>query len=259
MPSTQSTPKEISPDQFQFLTALRAVTDMLPLGFAVIPWGILCGSLAIEIGLNPWQAQAMSLFVFAGAAQLASLNLLAGSGSMASIMTSTAVISARHLLYSAVIREDVRHLPLRWRVSLAFVLTDEMFAMALAHQAKTKRFDPHYALISGFAFYFIWNVSTLAGITLGTQIPNLDQLGLEFAIAATFIALVVPNIKDSPTLIAVAVSALVALACKHFQIPHGMILATGTGMVAAYIALQYSKRNGKQKGTLSTENAKEVK
>jgi predicted branched-subunit amino acid permease len=73
----------------------RGFIDMFPLCVAVIPWGILCGSLATQVGLSPWQAQAMSLFVFAGAAQLAGMQLI-GLGSPAMpILSSTFVISAR--------------------------------------------------------------------------------------------------------------------------------------------------------------------
>ena len=67
---------------------LAAFFDILPLSIAVIPWGILCGSLAIQVGLSPLQSQLMSLLVFAGAAQLSALTLVGASGGIATILGS---------------------------------------------------------------------------------------------------------------------------------------------------------------------------
>lgn len=216
-------------------TARSAILDILPLALAVMPWGMLCGSLALQSGLSPWQAQFMSLAVFAGAAQLAALGLISGgSGNVAAIVSSTAVVSSRHLLYSAVLRPAVMALPLRWRLALAFLLTDEMFAVTLAHQRRTGGFSPAYALLSGLVFYLAWNAATLAGILVGSLLGDLDQLGFDFAIAAIFIAMVVPAVHSRPMLAAVLVSGTLAVLCHVHQIPQGVLLASLAGMTLGY-------------------------
>ncbi|OZG73062.1 branched-chain amino acid ABC transporter permease [Hahella sp. CCB-MM4] len=209
--------------------------DILPLALAVVPWGVLCGSLAVEAGLTPLQAQFMSLLVFAGAAQLAGISIIGAAGSLSSILMSTGVISARHLLYSAVLRDDIRPLSLAWRVALAFFLTDEMFAVTMAFKARYKVFSPLYSLLTGFLFYLVWNLATFAGIMAGKLLPDLQQLGLEFAIAATFIAIVVPQIRSFPVLGAVIASAVTALACQYFNINNGLVIATAVGMVSGFL------------------------
>lgn len=173
-----------------------AVLAAMPLSVAVIPWGILCGTLSIESGLNSWQAQLMSLAVFAGAAQLAGLTIFAAAGSWANLLNSTTMISVRHLLYSAAYKDDVALLPLWKKLLFAFLLTDEMFAIAKVEQTKTGQFDYWYAVTAGFAFYMVWNVATFVGIFFANTMNNIADMGFDFAIAATFIAMIVPMVKQ---------------------------------------------------------------
>ena len=233
MSSRTAIAKESFPSDFK--TMNRAIIDIFPLALAVVPWGILCGSLAINIGLTPLQAQLMSLLVFAGAAQLAALTILGAVGPLSSIYSSTFVISSRHLLYSAVFRDHVRKSSLGLRCSIAFFLTDEMFAVTCAYMEKTKNFSAVYALSSGITFYLIWNISTFAGIIAGQHIPNLEHLGLEFAIAATFIAIVMPTIKNRSTLMAIISSGLSAIFFSLFIKEYALIAATFIGMLFAYL------------------------
>ncbi|MFY8297565.1 AzlC family ABC transporter permease [Pseudoalteromonas sp. SS15] len=227
-------PMQAENQQGNLSIIVRGFIDMFPLCVAVIPWGILCGSLAIQVGLSPWQAQAMSLFVFAGAAQLAGMQLI-GLGSPAMpILSSTFVISSRHLLYSAVFQSYVKDLPLFKRIVFAFFLTDEMFALTNAFIAKNKRFCYVYAVASGFAFYVMWNLATLVGIVAGNNIENLQAYGLEFAIAATFIALVVPAIKDKPVLMSVLASGASVLVLELIAFEYALIASTFIGMFAGY-------------------------
>jgi len=213
---------------------VQALIDVFPLALAMLPWGVLCGSLSIEMGLSAWQAQCMSLFVFAGAAQLSSLNLLGVMAPPAAIVSSTVVISSRHLLYSAVLRSDVAHLSLRWRCLLAFLLTDEMFALAVAFKQKYRYFSPLYALIVGLGIYSVWNIATLIGIVASQQWAGLSHLGLEFAVAAIFIAIVIPMIKSFPILVAVLISGVTAIICTQFSVENGLLIAAGLGMLAGY-------------------------
>ncbi len=120
----------------------RATLDMLPLSISVTPWGILCGALALQAGLSPLQAQLMSLLVYAGAAQLSATTLFGAGTPLLPIMSSTMVITSQHLLYGFTFRRDVLPLSLRWRASLAFFLTDEMFAVALKDRERSGHFDP---------------------------------------------------------------------------------------------------------------------
>ncbi len=241
---SENLPAQTNTQPSNFGTCVKGVIDTMPLSLAVVPWGILCGSLAISAGLSPLQAQLMSLLVFAGAAQLAGVSLLGAGASASAIYSSTFVISSRHLLYSAVFREHVRGYSLWLRSVVAFFLTDEMFALTIAYIEKHKEFSVVYALASGICFYVFWNIATYAGIVAGQHIPNLQELGLEFAIAATFIAIVIPSIKNNSTLMSVLVSGGSILLFSWLEIEQGLIFATLAGMAAGYITWRQEQKRG---------------
>lgn len=213
---------------------LQAIIDVTPLSLAVIPWGILCGSLAIEAGLSAWQAQLMSLLIFAGAAQLSGINLIGAGTTLSGLLNSTAMISSRHLLYSAAYEKEIRHLSLPKRLVFAFLLTDEMFAVASAYQEKHGVLNYRYAIVSGAAFYAVWNLATLVGVLSAKSIENIDKLGLDFAIAAIFIAMTVPRIKGFPLLVAVSTSGILAVWFELMQFKHGLMVAGLIGMAIGY-------------------------
>ncbi|WP_318456893.1 AzlC family ABC transporter permease [Photobacterium leiognathi] len=234
-----TSPHHITPQKIIF----RATLDILPLCAAITPWGILCGSLAIQIGLTALQAQLLSLMVFAGAAQLAATSLLGAGVSYSPIFSSTFVISSRHLLYSAVFQKYIKDLSLPRRLCFAFFLTDEMFALTSAYIEKHKSFNYLYAISTGIVFYLMWNIATFAGIVIGNNITNFDALGLEFAIAATFIAIVIPSIKNSPILISVLTSGITVLVLELFEFSFSLIASTVMGMLAGYFTQRKGLKN----------------
>ncbi len=207
---------------------------MIPLSIAVIPWGLLAGSFAIEAGLTSWESQALSAILFAGSAQLVATGMLKAGASLATMLLATFFITSRHLLYSVSMRSKISPLPLKWRLTLGFLLTDELFA--ICGQQSDKQFVRWYALGAGLSFYLCWNLATLVGIVAGSYIPAMNELGLEFAVAATFIAIVIPNIKSSPVLISVLVALVLSVLSSHLGIESGLMIASVGGMVAGYLA-----------------------
>ncbi|WP_174244278.1 AzlC family ABC transporter permease [Vibrio atypicus] len=213
---------------------LQGTLAMIPLSIAVIPWGLLAGSFAIEAGLTSWESQALSAILFAGSAQLVATGMLKAGASLATMLLATFFITSRHLLYSVSMRSKISPLPLKWRLTLGFLLTDELFA--ICGQQSDKQFDRWYALGAGLSFYLCWNLATLVGIVAGSYIPAMNELGLEFAVAATFIAIVIPNIKSSPVLISVLVALVLSVLSSHLGIESGLMIASVGGMVAGYLA-----------------------
>ncbi len=212
---------------------LQGTVAMLPLSIAVIPWGLLAGSYAVESGLTIIESQALSAILFAGSAQLVATGMIKAGASLTTMLLATFFITSRHFLYSVSMRSKVSPLPLRWRLALGYLLTDELFA--LCGQQSDKQFDRWYALGAGLSFYLFWNIVTFIGILAGNYIPSMNELGLEFAVAATFIAIVIPNIKTSPVLAAVVASLVIAVTCSYFAIESGLMIASVGGMVAGYL------------------------
>ncbi|ALP43191.1 AzlC family ABC transporter permease [Aeromonas schubertii] len=206
---------------------------MLPLSVAVLPWGILAGSFAIECGLTPWEGQAMSAILFAGAAQLAAMGLIKGGAGIATLLLTNLFITSRHLLYSLAMREAISPLPLRWRLPLGFLLTDELFALCGHHGPE--RFDRWYALGAGLSFYLIWNLATLLGMVAGSQLPWMKDLGLEFVVAATFIAITVPAIRHRGVLLCMLTALVLSVLLSVWQVEGAMMLASAAAMVVGYL------------------------
>jgi 4-azaleucine resistance transporter AzlC len=224
---------------------LAGALAVMPLSIAVIPWGILAGSLALDAGLNPFESQAMSAIVFAGAAQLVAVGMIKAGLGLTSILITTILITSRHLLYSMAMREQISPMPLKWRLSLGFLLTDELFAIIAKNKDQaSKPLNPWYALGGGLSFYLTWNIASAVGIIIGHNIPNLDSWGLDFAIAATFIAIVTPQINRPSILICVLVSLVCSVICELFQIPSGLLIASLLGMTCGTL---YARVTGENK------------
>ncbi|MBT4078723.1 MAG: AzlC family ABC transporter permease [Gammaproteobacteria bacterium] len=211
---------------------LKGAAIILPLSIAVIPWGILAGSLAVEAGLFDLQAQAVSAIVFAGSVQLVGMGLIKAGASLTTLLLTTLFLTSRHLLYSATMRTRISHLPVHQRLILGFLLTDELFAVC-SHQTR-KQFNFWYAFGAGFSFYFIWQLASLSGIILGQSIPNLDQYGLDFAVAATFIAIVLPTIKKLSVLVTVVIALILSVVFSVLEIEGGIIYSSLIAMSIGY-------------------------
>ncbi len=221
---------------------LKGFFDMLPLNLAVLPWGILCGSLAMQNGFTAVEAQLMSALVFAGSAQLVAIELIAGNTPLLTILFTTFIISSRHFLYGLAVRHKVIDQPLRWRLPVSFVLTDELFAFSHHPKAYRTKLRLIYALSAGFSFYLAWNLWTLLGIVAGALLPDLTHLGLDFAIAATFIALVVPGVKNLPTLLTVVTAGLSATWLKSIGFDLWLVCAALIGMSVGYFSHHWQSK-----------------
>ena len=218
--------------------------DTVPMLVGAAPFGMIFGTLAATAQLSGWQAQLMSLCVFAGSSQFIALGLLAGHAGILLIWLATFIVNLRHLLYAATLLPHVRHLPSRWRWLLGFLLTDETFAVVDVYYRK----HPHaplghwYFFGSGVSMYVNWQCWTLVGLAFGKLFPSLQTLGLDFAMAATFIAIVVPQLARLPNFGAAVAAGSVAFLLNDLPYKLGLlaaiVLGVGTGLVMSrWIAL----------------------
>ncbi|WED24478.1 AzlC family ABC transporter permease [Vibrio sp. JC009] len=210
----------------------KGVLAITPLSVAVIPWGFLVGSFAMDVGLSPFEGQALSAIIFAGSAQLVAVGMFKAGVGLSTMLLTTFFITSRHFLYSVSMRSKIAPLPLKWRLILGFLLTDELFA--IVGNQSPDRFKVWYAFGAGFSFYLVWNIATLVGIIAGSQIPNLEQYGLEFAVAATFIALVVPILKNVPVLVSAAVALVLSVVLELQGVEGSLMISSILGMLSGY-------------------------
>lgn len=153
-------------------------------------------------------------------------------GSVWAVLLTTLVVNLRHLLYSASVQPYVAHLPRRWRLALAFGLTDETFAVVQRRYLVRGLTPLGHWYHAGVAvpLYLGWGGSSLAGIVCGRQVPDLAGWGLDFAMLATFIGIVVPALRHWPQIAAALVAGAVALACHGLPYQLGLMAAALAGI-----------------------------
>lgn len=215
----------------EFLAGCR---DEAPLQLGVIPFGMLYGIGAVAAGMPVWLAQLTSMVVFAGAAQLVIVQMLSAAAGALPIGLTAALLNLRHLLYSASVAGHVRHLPRRWRVVLAYLLTDEAYAVAILRYARPVGPGPDlrhwYFLGCGLTLWGCWQLSTALGIAFGARIP--PEWDIDFAVPLTFIALLTLLVKERAGQAAALVAALAVLALAALPFRLGLVLAIVLGLLA---------------------------
>lgn len=215
----------------EFLAGLKAE---LPLVVGVVPFGLIYGVLAVGAGLPPVAAQAMSAIIFAGSSQFIAAQLY-GVGTPAPVIVLTvAAVNLRHALYSASIAPYIEHLPARWKWFLAYLLTDEAYAVSILHyrQEGELRHKHWFFLASGLLLWLAWQASTAAGVFLGAAVPA--SWSLDFTLALTFIAILVPALTDRATVGAAVCAGLVALLVAGLPLKLGLVSAALAGILAGY-------------------------
>ena len=192
---------------------------------------MIYGVLALNAGLSPAPAQLMSSIIFAGSAQFITAQLIRDAVPGFVIVLTIAVVNLRHLLYSASVAPYVRALPMRWKVLLSYLLTDEAYAVTIVnYEQEGAAPSSHWFFFgAGLTLWVSWQISTAVGVWLGTTLP--ESWPLDFALPITFIALIVPALKDRPAIAASLSAGTVALLAYDLPYKLGLMLAGVLGIV----------------------------
>jgi len=237
-----------------FWAGVRAEIPLLIGGF---PFGMIYGALAINAGLSTSAAQMMSSLVFAGSAQFITTELLRESAPGLVILLTIAVVNLRHMLYSASLAPYLASLSTRWKVLLAYLLTDEAYAPTVIHYEKegATPFGHFFLLGAGLTLWIDWQISTALGIFLGAAIP--ESWSLDFALPLTFIAMVVPVLKNRPAIAAAISAGVVALFAHTLPYQLGLIVAAVVGITVGTL-LEAGKSAKGSSSPEGTSPSKEV-
>lgn len=213
----------------------KGVLAEAPILLGVAPFGLLYGALAMDAGLGMPAAQAMSSILFAGSAQLIAVKMIGTGLPVLAIILVVFVVNLRHALYSASMAPHVRHLSPAWKFLLAYLLTDEAYAVTITHyqHADNSSWKHWYFLGAGLTLWAAWQASTAIGIFIGARIPPGWPLG--FVLPLTFIALVVPALKDRAGILASVVAALAGLLTIGFPFRLGLLLAAFLGILTGML------------------------
>jgi len=187
------------------------VWDSVPLTIGVVPFGITCGIMALTAGLTAGEALLMSTCVFAGASQFVAITMLgAGVSGWSLIVFTTLLINIRHLLMGASLAPYIMRLPISVQALLSFGMVDETYAITIDRIHK-KGYSANYQLGANTAFYSVWILSTAVGVLLSGYITDPLAWGLDFAMPAIFLAMLIPRLINSTAVVVCGVAALVAI------------------------------------------------
>ena len=223
-------PKSVSPAAAAFVSGARAIVPAL---FALLPFGLAFGATAAGSGFSAIEALGMSVFIAAGAAQLAALPLLSDGASVAVVVLTVLVINLRLMLYGASMAPHFRPLPLWWKGLLSYHLTDQAYAATITRfdDGETQEPDKRwYFLGTGLAIWTTWQAATMTGVFLGARIS--ESWSLDFILPLVFIALAIPAIKDRTTGAAALAAGVAAVFAASLPLNLGLIGAALVGVLA---------------------------
>lgn len=226
--------------QKEFFSGMR---DTFPLLLGAFPFGMIYGALAMTAGLSRSATMAMSAFVFAGSSQFIAVGLVAAHAPVAIIVLTTFIVNLRHMLYSATLLPYLKPLPRKWRMALAFWLTDETFAVSVLryHRKDALNVAHWYQLGSSIAMYLNWQFWCFVGMVLGDRIPDASNWGLDVAMPVTFIGMIIPFVKSWPMGVCVLTAGAASLMTLSLPYKLGIMVSAFAG-IGAGLAAEYGGR-----------------
>lgn len=230
-------PRHFSPPPLQlhpqFLAAVKACLPVLP---GVLAFGAISGVAMVAAGMPHYMAMAMSVLVYAGASQLAALQLVTSGTPLAIAILAGLVINLRFSIYSLSITPHLAAAGPRWKPLLAYLLSDNGYAMSLrGYERSLERPDKvWYYFGCCSAIWITWQIGTLTGILLGTRIPAGWRL--EFSIVLTFLGIVAPTIRDRAVAAAACAAGITAVLAWSLPLRLGLLVAVAAGIAAGMLA-----------------------
>jgi 4-azaleucine resistance transporter AzlC len=191
-----------------------ALAQGWPVLITVLVVGMSFGIVARQEGLSPVEIMAMSVLIFAGAAQFAMVQLFKDGVGWPLIVATVLLINLRHLLMAAALRPYFARVSVARRLAAAFVLTDEAFAMAIGW-FRRGRTEVAYYVTFAVALYVLWNAASVIGMLVGPSIGEPRRFGVDFTITATFIAIVVIGVRRRSDAVVAIAAALMASALAY--------------------------------------------
>jgi 4-azaleucine resistance transporter AzlC len=229
----------------------RLFVDATGITISALGFGFVYGLSAREVGFSPIEVLAMSLLVFGGASQFASVGYVASGLPWAGIVVLTALLNARHLLYSAALGPWFRGVPFGRRAVASHLLTDEAFALSVGHFRRIGRFDEWGYWVGAVVSTFIpWTIATLLGALIGGQIPDPSRFGIDIIFPAAMIGLSVGLITGRRELVAACVGAFVGVVAALLTSPSvGIIIG---GLAGPLVGLLVPKPLANESAPLGT-------
>jgi 4-azaleucine resistance transporter AzlC len=206
------------------------VRATLPLGVAVLGFGISFGVLARTAGMGSVAPIVMSATTFAGSAQFAAASVLNAGGSVATAVVAAVLLNARYAPIGVSVAPSLHG---SWwsRFLHGQLVVDESWAIASEGDG---RYNPRVLLGAGLTIYVAWVLGTILGVAFGDVIGDPARLGLDAAFPALFLALLVPQLTSARAKQAAVLGATIALVLTPFTPPGVPIIAASAACLLGW-------------------------
>ena len=214
---------------------LSGATDIVPLIIGAIPFGLIVGVTSASLGLDALESTAASAVIFAGAAQLATYDLLGQNAPWLVVAATAILINLRFMLYSAALSSTFAEEAWWKRAAYSYLLTDQVYALSASRSLREPNAHHAGAYYFGAAvsMWLMWMTTTFIGSYAGAAIPA--SWSLEFAVPLCFIALLIPAIRDRAQLLCALITAVAALLTRSAPHGSGTIISIIIGIAAGAV------------------------
>ncbi len=217
-----------------------ALRRAIPLFIPAIPFALVLGVAITESAMPIGVAWSTNVFVFAGAAQLATVSL-AATATWVTLVATAAVINLRHVMYSAALSPRFSDQPKWFRWVGPFFLIDQLFALSSVRVELSSRDWRRFYLTAGIFYFVSWTLTVTLGMLVGSAIPT--EWRLDVAPAIMFAGLVVLGLTNRPGIVAAITGAGVCLLALDVPNNGGILVGAISGVIAGYVAdLAQSRR-----------------
>jgi 4-azaleucine resistance transporter AzlC len=232
----------------------RLVGDALAIASYAFPVGLVFGLAALQARYSLVDVVVNSVVALAGGAQFAAAGMVKDGASWLAIAGVTLLVNARHLLYSAATAPYTAVRSRRERVVMAHFLTDETFALSLAHFRRIRGFDARGYWIAAMAIFIPWTTGSAVGYVAGGAV-DVNRLGLDVAFPAAMAGLSLGMVSGRRDVAA-------ALGAVAMAVPLGLAAGASVGLVAGAVvgplvglAMPESGRGGEAHGAGGADTA----
>lgn len=176
---------------------IKGVKDCIPTIFGYLSLGLTCGIVSKSCGLTFWEAIGASLFIYGGSSQFIAASMISVYASVPSIILTIFFVNFRHLFLSAAISPYFKKNSFLKNLFIGSLLTDETFLVASSEGIKNKKINNWWMAGLNITAYLNWGLATAIGYLMCNFISDYKALGLDFALSAMFIGLLISSIKGN--------------------------------------------------------------
>ena len=181
----------------KYETFKEGVIACIPTILGYFGIGLAAGILGKSSGLSILSIVLMSAIIYGGSSQFIIIGMLVTNSPFSAIVFTTFLVNARHFLMSLSVSEYFKDFSLAKSIGIGTLLTDESYGVLMTPIMNGKQVSFRWVNGLNITAYLVWIFSNLLGGLLGNLIPNPDQFGLDFALVAMFIGLIILQIDGA--------------------------------------------------------------